>query len=114
MNKTFFSALLASLLAVSHVQAQPITAGQHTRVETIYGTIEGYQDGSIFTFKGIQYAKAERFMLPQSPDRIEGIRLQQKPHRVVLLPTSTSSHGSLRAMPLARRMEWNSPLCCTT
>ena len=74
MNKTFFSALLASLLAVSNVQAQPITAGQHTRVETTYGTIEGYQDGSIFTFKGIQYAKAERFMPPQSPDRIEGVR----------------------------------------
>ena len=38
------------------------------------GTIEGYQDGSIFTFKGIQYAKAERFMPPQAPDKFEGIR----------------------------------------
>lgn len=56
------------------VQAQPITAGKHTRVETVYGPIEGYQDGSIFTFKGIRYAKAERFMPPQAPDRFTEVR----------------------------------------
>ena len=41
------------VVMATYAVAQPITAGQHTRVETIYGTIEGYQDGSIFTFKGI-------------------------------------------------------------
>ena len=51
-----------------------ITAGENTRVETTYGTIEGYLDGSIYTFKGIRYAKAERFMPPQAPDRWEGVR----------------------------------------
>ena len=51
-----------------------ISAGENTRVETTYGTIEGYLDGSIYTFKGIRYAKAERFMPPQAPDRFEGIR----------------------------------------
>jgi para-nitrobenzyl esterase len=56
------------------MQAQPITAGQHTRVETVYGPIEGYQDGSIFTFKGIRYAKAERFMPPQAPDKFTELR----------------------------------------
>ena len=56
------------VVMATYAVAQPITAGQHTRVETIYGTIEGYQDGSIFTFKGIQYAKADRFMPPQAPD----------------------------------------------
>ena len=66
--------LLALPQTFSKMQAQPITAGQHTRVETVYGTIEGYQDGSIFTFKGIQYAKAERFMPPEAPDKIQGIR----------------------------------------
>ena len=55
-------------------EARPITAGPHTRVETIYGTVEGYQDGPVFTFKGIRYAKAERFMPPQAPDKFEGIR----------------------------------------
>ena len=66
------SALL--LLSFVAVQAQPITAGVHTRVETVYGPIEGYQDGSIFTFKGIRYAKAERFMPPQAPDKFTEIR----------------------------------------
>lgn len=51
-----------------------ISAGTHTRVETTYGTIEGYLDGTVYTFKGIRYAKAERFMPPQAPDRWEGIR----------------------------------------
>ena len=62
------------VVMATYAVAQPITAGQHTRVETIYGTIEGYQDGSIFTFKGIQYAKADRFMPPQAPDKFAGIR----------------------------------------
>jgi hypothetical protein len=49
------------------VSAQEITAGEHTRVETIYGPIEGYLDGNIYTFKGVRYAKAERFMPLNSP-----------------------------------------------
>ena len=64
-------------MAVCSLQAQPITAGQHTRVETVYGPIEGYQDGSIFTFKGIRYAKAERFMPPQAPDKFTEQELGQ-------------------------------------
>ena len=46
----------------------PITAGEHTRVQTKYGTVEGYLDDDVYTFKGIQYAKADRFMPPQAPD----------------------------------------------
>ena len=69
--------LLAAVLfqaASVCTQAQPITAGEHTRVETVYGPIEGYQDGNIFTFKGIRYAKAERFMPTQAPDKFTEIR----------------------------------------
>ena len=53
----------------------PITAGEHTRVNTTYGTVEGYLDDDVYTFKGIQYAKAERFMPPQAPDKFEGVRM---------------------------------------
>lgn len=53
----------------------PITAGEHTRVNTTYGTVEGYLDDGVYTFKGIQYAKAERFMPPQAPDKFEGVRM---------------------------------------
>ena len=54
--------------------AQPVTAGAHTQVNTLYGKIEGYKDGDIYTFKGIQYAKAERFMPPSFPDKFSGVR----------------------------------------
>ena len=44
------------VMSTVSLNAQPITAGEHTRVQTVYGPIEGYQDGNIFTFKGIPYA----------------------------------------------------------
>lgn len=72
--KKIFTFAVSIFLATA-MNAQPITAGQHTRVNTIYGPIEGYQDGGIFTFKGIKYAKAERFMAPEKPDK--QTRLQQ-------------------------------------
>ena len=43
-------------------------------VKTTYGTISGKIDSGIFIFKGIPYAKAERFMPPQEPDAWEGVR----------------------------------------
>lgn len=73
MIKHTFIGIVAVLTTIS-ATAQPITSGQHTRVETIYGPIEGYQDGSIYTFKGIRYAKAERFMPPQAPDKFTELR----------------------------------------
>ncbi|MBQ0047325.1 MAG: carboxylesterase/lipase family protein [Prevotellaceae bacterium] len=74
MIKKLFLTIVAALSATISF-AQPITAGEHTRVSTTYGPIEGYQDGNIFTFKGIKYAKAERFMAPENPDKFE--KLQQ-------------------------------------
>ena len=53
----------------------PITAGKHTQVSTTYGVIEGYLDDDVYTFKGIKYAKADRFMPPQAPDKHEGVRI---------------------------------------
>ncbi|OYX27046.1 MAG: carboxylesterase [Flavobacteriales bacterium 32-35-8] len=47
---------------------------QEPVVQTTYGTISGSIDDSIFTFKGIPYAKAERFMPPQNPDSWDGVR----------------------------------------
>ena len=56
------------------LKGRTITAGEHTQVQTLYGPIEGYLDGSIYTFKGIQYAKAERFMPPQYPDKFTELK----------------------------------------
>ncbi len=43
-------------------------------VETKYGKIRGMLREGIFLFRGIEYAKAERFHLPEEPDSWEGIR----------------------------------------
>jgi para-nitrobenzyl esterase len=42
-------------------------------VKTTYGAISGSIDDSIYSFKGIPYAKAERFMPPQYPDVWDGV-----------------------------------------
>ena len=42
-------------------------------VKTTSGAISGIIDDGIFTFRGIPYAKAARFMPPQDPDAWEGI-----------------------------------------
>jgi para-nitrobenzyl esterase len=42
-------------------------------VKTTHGAISGSIDDGIFIFKGIPYARAERFMPPQDPDAWDGI-----------------------------------------
>ena len=80
-SAVFAAALLLAGCGTSGTQTAqpshpgPITAGEHTRVNTTYGTVEGYLDDDVYTFKGIQYAKAERFMPPQAPDKFEGVRM---------------------------------------
>ena len=63
--KKFFSVLIPAFLMLGactsgHVQKYlpdgAVSAGENTRVNTIYGTVEGYLDGTIYTFKGIRYA----------------------------------------------------------
>ncbi len=73
MIRNILLTFVASILA-ANAYAQPITAGEHTRVQTLYGPIEGYQDGNIFTFKGIRYAQAERFMPPKTPEKFTQLR----------------------------------------
>jgi len=43
-------------------------------VKTSNGDISGSYNDSVYAFKGIPYAKAERFMPPQNPDTWDGIR----------------------------------------
>lgn len=43
-------------------------------VKTTHGEISGSFRDSVYAFKGIPYAKAERFMPPQDPDAWDGIR----------------------------------------
>ena len=50
------------------------TSAEATLVQTDKGDVAGYIDNGIYTYKGIPYAKAERFMAPQPADSWEGVR----------------------------------------
>jgi len=53
----------------------PIKAGKDIAVvSTQYGDVRGYIDDGVYAFKGIPYAKADRFMPPQAPDTWDGVR----------------------------------------
>jgi len=53
----------------------PMIAGANIAiVQTEYGKVRGYIHNGTFVYKGIPYAKAERFMPPAKPDAWEGIR----------------------------------------
>ena len=51
-----------------------LTSSEATVVQTVCGKVAGYVDHGIYTYKGIPYAKAERFMPPVPADSWEGIR----------------------------------------
>ena len=52
-----------------------IVAGKEIAVvSTESGKVRGYVRNGTFTYKGIPYAKAERFMAPQKPDAWPGVR----------------------------------------
>ena len=60
-------------MTVQNMYDRVCVTDESTIAHTVYGDIQGYKDGDIFTFKGIQYAKAERFMPPVAPDKHEGV-----------------------------------------
>jgi para-nitrobenzyl esterase len=70
-------AVLTASCAAQPNQANPgpIEAGENIAVaSTTHGAVRGYIDDGIFAFKGIPYAKADRFMPPEAPDPWEGVR----------------------------------------
>ena len=65
--------MMASCVTVIAREVGPVISDESTVVATEAGSIQGYRDGDIYTFKGIPYARAERFMPPQKPLPHEGI-----------------------------------------
>ena len=57
-----------------YAQLGPIETGEKIAVtNTKYGKVRGYVDDGVFAFKGIPYAKADRFMPPQAPDKWDNV-----------------------------------------
>jgi len=50
------------------------TSAKAATVQTVSGPVAGYIDDGVFTFKGIPYAKAERFMPATAPDPWTDVR----------------------------------------
>jgi para-nitrobenzyl esterase len=76
-NILFAMILPVTMLASNFINQQnpgTIETGENIAVvSTQHGDIRGYIDDGIYAFKGIPYAKAERFMPPQAPDEWEGV-----------------------------------------
>ncbi len=69
--------ILFSLIATGFCFAgiKPMTNNnQEPIVKTRTGDVSGTLNNNVFAFKGIPYAKAERFMPPQDPDVWNGVR----------------------------------------
>lgn len=55
-------------------QKELITSAEATVVSTVSGKVAGYVEQDVYIYKGIPYAKAERFMPPAAADKWDGIR----------------------------------------
>lgn len=107
MKKQFLSVLAFSVLLLSScvgtaknekasacMQGGGITASSATAIaETESGKVAGYVENSVYIYKGIPYAKAERFMPPVAADKWEGVR-------------SSRAYGP--TCPQGKRMGWYS------
>jgi para-nitrobenzyl esterase len=64
-KSNFFLYLLIAISFTTPILAQPIEAGANIAVtNTESGKVRGYTHNGIYTYKGIPYAQAERFMPP--------------------------------------------------
>jgi len=73
----FFTLCLINLMPLTATCQNdlPIIAGKNIAViQTEYGAVRGYIHNGIYTFKGIPYGKAERFMPVEKPASWKGVR----------------------------------------
>lgn len=93
MKKTTLKLLVLGMsFIVSFVQGQEIQTGADVAVtETNSGKVRGYITNGIVTYKGIPYAKANRFETAVKPDAWEGVRSSTMYGPVAPLETPTTS-----------------------
>lgn len=72
LTNFLFIFLVASLVCLLGCNPKA-NQNQNPVVKTTSGNVSGSIDDGIFVFKGIPYAKAERFMPPLDPDSWEGV-----------------------------------------
>ncbi len=91
--------LTLPLLAVGQapkVAETPVMAGKDiATVQTESGKVKGYVHNGTFTFKGIPYAKAERFMAPTKPASWTGVRSSMTYGPVCPMDPTTSTFDEI-------------------
>lgn len=79
-------------LAMPFMNAQEVITGANVAVtNTESGKVRGYIHNGIFTYKGIPYAQAERFLAPSKPTPWEGVRSSTTYGPVAPLLTPTTA-----------------------
>ncbi|WP_080053889.1 carboxylesterase/lipase family protein [Spirosoma aerolatum] len=100
-NTILFALAALSLPLLTVAQAPkaaptPIMAGKDIAVApTASGKVRGYIHNGTFTFKGIPYAKAERFMGPSKPDSWTGVRSSMTYGPVCPMDPTTSTYDEI-------------------
>lgn len=74
MKKKLVTFVLLAVLPIA-VSAQLFDSStEKTRAQTKYGQVAGYIERGVYTYKGIPYAKAERFQHAVEPEAWKGVR----------------------------------------
>jgi len=90
MKKT--TAFLALFFCIYSIVIAQLQTGENIAVtNTASGKVRGYIHNTIFTYKGIPYAQAKRFEVPQKPKAWEGVRSSMTYGPVAPLMDPTSS-----------------------
>lgn len=108
---TSYSLLIAGLLGLTLAGcAQKLVQTQKPIVKTTYGYISGTTEEGVFSFKGIPYAKAERFMPPQAPDTWEGVHDHTKFGPIAMQVNSWSPESAMDEQKLFTVNVWTQGL----
>jgi len=93
MKKLGLCFLLLGATIAAH--AQQITGENVAVANTDAGKVRGYINNSIFTYKGIPYAEANRFESPQKPKPWTGVRssMTYGPVAPLMTPTNVTAAG---------------------
>ncbi len=74
LKDSLFLFLITAGLCLTGCKSSETDSTQEQVVTTTVGDVSGSFNDNVYAFKGIPYAKAERFMPPQDPDAWDGVR----------------------------------------
>lgn len=97
MRIEILSIILLLVPVITHAQKSPLVTGRDVAVaNTESGKVRGYIHNGIYTYKGIPYAQAERFMAPAKPTPWQDVRssLTYGPVCPLIDPTTTVNDES--------------------